>query len=480
MVRSSFYRLVYSSLRLKSHPFSFTTTIPLTTSSNVERFYTHLVNHAQNPEKTLVRIRAQLDAQSVRGVLHRCHLDKPQLGLRFFFWAGLQPGYRHSRYMYSLACKLFKIEKNPTIITEVLEAYRVEGCVADVKLFKVLLNLCKEALLADEALGVLRRMEGFSCRPDSTMFNVVIRLFCEKGDLDMVMGLAKEMKGRDLYPDMITYMLILKGLCNAGRMEDACRLFMVMRSHGCTPNLVAYSALLDGLCNSGAFEKVLELLEEMEKEGGERTPNVITYTSVIHRFCEKGKSVDALPILDRMKSSKCSPNRVTMSVLIEGLCTEGYIDEAYKLIDRIVAEGHASNGECYSSLVIALLRNKRVEEAEKLFQWMLANSVRPDGLACSILMQDLCLEGKFLDAFNLYEDVEKAGHVLTMDTEVFSALLFGLCHQNHDVEVAKLVSLMVEKGYQTKAPYMQAIKEQLKGCVDIGLLSKLSKLKSGC
>ena len=479
MVCSSFYRLFFPSLWLKSLPFSFTTRIPLTTSSNAEKFYSHLLNHAQNPEKTLVRIRAQLDAQSISGVLHRCRLDKPQLGLRFFFWAGLQPGYRHSRYMYSLACKLFEIEKSPSIIAEVLEAYRIEGCVANVKLFKVLLNLCQEAMLADEALGVLRKMEGFNCQPDSTIFNVVIRLFCEKGDLDMAMGLMKEMEERDLYPDMITYMLILKGLCNAGRMEDACRLFEVMRSYGCTPNLVAYSALLDGLCKSGAFVKVLELLEEMEKERGECSPNVITYTSIIHKFCEKGKSVDALPILDRMKSSKCSPNRVTMSVLIEGLCNEGYIDEAYKVIDRIVAEGLVSSHECYSSLVIALSRNKKVEEAEKLFQWMLGNSVRPDGLACSILMKDLCLEGKFLDAFNLYEDVEKAGHALTMDTEVFSALLFGLCQQNQDAEAAKLVSVMVGKGIQIKAPYREAITEQLKSA-DVDSLSKLSKLKSGC
>lgn len=320
MAFSSFRRLFSSSLRIKNAPlFSFTTRIPLTTSSIAEKIYTHYLKHSQNPEKTLAGIRAKLDAQCINGVLHRCRHDKPQLGLRFFIWAGLQSGYRHSRYMYSLACKLFEIDKNPNSIMELLEAYKVEGYVTNVKMFKIVLNLCKEAMLADEALRVLREMGGFNCRPDSTMFNVVIRLFCEKGDFDMAMGLINEMEVSDLEPDMITYMLMLKGFCNAGRLEEACKLFKAMRSHGCTPNLVTYSALLDGLCKTGAFEKVLELLEEMEREGGECTPNVITYTTIIHRFCEKGKSIEALPILDRMKSSKCSPNRVTMSVLIEGL-----------------------------------------------------------------------------------------------------------------------------------------------------------------
>jgi len=78
-----------------------------------------------------------LDAQSSSGILHRCLLDKPYLSLWFFFWAGLQPGCRHSQYVYSLACKLFEIDKNPKVILEVLEAYRVERYVANVKLSKV-------------------------------------------------------------------------------------------------------------------------------------------------------------------------------------------------------------------------------------------------------------------------------------------------------------------------------------------------------
>jgi len=68
--------------------------------------------------------------------------------------------------------------------------------------------------------------------------------------------------------------------------------------------------------------------------------------------------------------------------------------EAYKLIYRIVVGVHVSSGECCSSLVITLLRDKRLEEAEELFKGMLGNAVRPNGLVCSILMKDLCLEGK--------------------------------------------------------------------------------------
>uniref|UniRef100_A0A803LSY5 Pentatricopeptide repeat-containing protein n=1 Tax=Chenopodium quinoa TaxID=63459 RepID=A0A803LSY5_CHEQI len=305
------------------------------------------------------------------------------------------------------------------------------------------------------------------------MYNVVIGLFCERGDLDRAMGLMREMESCDLCPDMITYMSMLKGFCFAGRLEDACQLFKTMKSHGCAPNLVAYSALLDGLCRAGSFERALELLGEMEKEGGECTPNVITYTSIIQTLCENGKSVEALSILERMESFKCQPNRITMSVLIQGLCREGYIDKAFKLVNDVVVGGQVSKDECYSSLVISLLWIQRFEDAEKLFRWMLGSAVRPDGFACTVLMKDLCLKGRFFDAFYLYEDVVKKGFVLTIDSDIYSTLLVGLCQENRVEEVGKLANYMVEKGVSINASYIDNIHNHLKGSIEMESLAHL-------
>ncbi|KAK9698823.1 hypothetical protein RND81_08G133600 [Saponaria officinalis] len=448
MAISSLNRLISSISSQKYPAFSLTKVIKL--SSISEKYCDHLLNHTQNPEKTLIKIGAELNASCVSEVLRRFSTSKPQLGLRFFIWAGVQSNYRHSQFMYSFACNLLKIGRNPSRIRDVVEDFKVEGCVINVKLFKILLNLCKEARVCDDALWVLRKMEEFNCRPDSTMYNGVIGLFCEKGDYEMAVGLMREMEGRNLFPDMITYMSMLKCFCNAGQLEDACLLFKAMKSRGCAANLVAYSALLDGLCRSGHMDKALELLEEMENKGGDCAPNVISYTSVIQNLCEKGKSMEALSILERMGSFKCSPNRITVSVLVKGLCADGHIDEACKLVVRVGDEGHVPSGECYSCLVIGLLNIKRSEDAEKRFRWMLDNSLRPNGLACSIMLKDLCAKGRFIDAFHLFEDVEKKGFVLTIDSYIYSILLVGLRRQMNVAEVEKLSCLMAEKGIPVK------------------------------
>ncbi|KAJ0048535.1 hypothetical protein Pint_15814 [Pistacia integerrima] len=200
-------------------------------------------------------------------------------------------------------------------------------------------------------------MPEFNLRADTIMYNIVIRLFCEKGDMVMAHKLMKEMGLIDLYPDMITNVSMINGFCNVGSMQ-----------------------------------MTLELSGEMEKEVGDCSSNVVTYSSVIQSFCRKGRVMEGLAVLDRIQAYGCAPNRVTVSTLIKGLCLDG-IEEAYELIDKVVAGGSVLHGDCYNSLVIALVRIKRLKEADKLFRKMLASGMKPNGLACSVMIKELCLEG---------------------------------------------------------------------------------------
>lgn len=447
-----------------------------TSALSAEKLITHLQKNGSNMEKSLDKLRVKLDTTCISEVLQRCSVDKPQMGVRFFIWAGLQPSYRHSSYMYNKACKLLEIKKNPQIIYDVIDAYRVENCAVSVKVFKVLLNLCREAKDAKLGLWVLRKMKEFSCKPDTTAYNVVIRLFCEKGEVDEAMKLMKEMGLIDLYPDIITYVLGIKGLCDVGKLEHACGLVKVMKRHGCLPNAVVYSALLDGICKFGSLERAMELLAEMEKGSADTKPNLVTYTSVIQRFCEKGQSMDGLKILDHMRDFGCKPNRTTMSVLIKGLCAEGCVEEAYKVIDKVAGE-NVSYDECYSSLVLSLWQIEKLDEAELVFRMMLTRGLRPDGAASSTVLKRLCLVGRCLDAYNLYEGIEKSGNV-SIDAGIYSVLLIGLCEDKHFVEAAKFAKLMVQRGVRLQAPYVDDVVKHLKNSVEEQLVSDITRINS--
>ncbi|KAI3713436.1 hypothetical protein L1987_72013 [Smallanthus sonchifolius] len=472
-------RFLSSSIRPKNPGSSFTT---LSVTNPVEKYWIHLDSNDPSIEKALTKVGAKLDSSCVKEVINRCNSanQSPILGLRFFIWAGIQREYRHSSYMYNIACKQFRINQNPNLIRDVIDAYNLDNCVVNVKSFKIVLNLCKEARLADEALWVLKKMIDFNCRPDTSAYNAVIRLYCETGRVDEALSLMEEMSLSNLYPDMVTFVSMVKGFCDLGRVEDASRLFKVVNQQGCSPNVVAYSVLLDGICRVGNLEKGLNLLQEMENEGGVCAPTVVTYTTMIRSFCEKDRSMEALTVLDRMEACGCAPNRVTISTLINGLCQEDQVEEAYKVIDRLAAKGSVSKSECYSSLVVTLLRVNKFEEGEKVFRRMLVSDLKPDGVACSEMLKRLCLkEKRVLVAFVLYNEIEKLGFAACIDSEIYSIMMDGLCTESHLLEASKLAKSMVQKSIQLKAPYVQNVVEYLKKAGEMELVSRIYKVNDG-
>ena len=90
--------------------------------------------------------------------------------------------------MYSKACEFLKIKLNPLLVLDVIEAYKLEKCLVNVKMFKVVLDLCREARIADEAFLVFRKMPEFNFCADTAAYDVVIRLFCEKGDVEWLIN----------------------------------------------------------------------------------------------------------------------------------------------------------------------------------------------------------------------------------------------------------------------------------------------------
>ncbi|TYI36592.1 hypothetical protein ES332_A03G152300v1 [Gossypium tomentosum] len=158
-----------------------------------------------------------------------------------------------------------------------------------------------------------------------------------------------------------------------------------------------------------------------------------------------------------MEACSCVPNCIIIITLIKGLCVERHVKEACKLIDKVTGRG-VSNSDCYSSLVLALIRINKLDEAEKLFRKMLVSGAKPSAIACSTMIREICGEGRVLDGFCLYNEIERMQYFSSIDTEIYSILLVGLCQQSHSVEAAKLAGLL-RKRIHLEAPYDEIIME---------------------
>ncbi|XP_010534578.1 PREDICTED: pentatricopeptide repeat-containing protein At5g47360 [Tarenaya hassleriana] len=460
MLIHSISRVVSPSIR--SQPSKVSALGFCSTVSAAERLYQQLQTCPSNVEKALASVSVKLDAACVGEVVGRCKRNQFHSGFRFFVWAGTQSGYRHSLFMYNKACDVFEISRNPGMIKDVIDAYRAEKCSVSVKSLKVILNLCHQARLPDEALWVLRKMPEFNLRADTVSYNLVIRSLVDKGDVNTADQLMKEMGLVNLYPDVITYSSVIKGFCSVGMLEDAWRLTQTMNANGCTISTVIYSTLVEGFCRSGRVEKALDLLGFMEKEGGSISPDTITYTMVIQALCERKRIREAVAILDRMEDRGCFPNRVTASILVKGFLETEDEGELSKLVKRLAKRGGVPMDECFSSAVAWLAGMKRWEETEDLFRQMLECGMRPDGLACSLVLRQICSQARYHDCFCLYEDIEKMKVNSTIDSDILSILLLGLCEQGHSREATELAGLMLEKKIRLNVAYAEKIIEYLK------------------
>ncbi|KAI4370003.1 hypothetical protein MLD38_018391 [Melastoma candidum] len=206
----------------------------------------------------------------------------------------------------------------------------------------------------------------------------------------------------------------------------------------------------------------------MEREGGDCGPNVVTYTSLIRCYCEKYSLTEALRLLDRMMACGCAPNWVTVSTLLDGLCMEGQAENAHEMIHRVVAWGAVPKADCFSSLVVSLIRYKFTEDARRQFELMLGCGLEPDGLASSLVIRALCIDGRVLEAFRLVDQIERLGFLPSVDSDVYSILLEGLLQQGSLTEAASLVRMIIDKGIPLKTQ-----------CADPVVVEQLKKLGCG-
>ena len=64
----------------------------------------------------------------------------------------------------------------------------------------------------------------------------------------------------------------------------------------------------------------------------------------------------------------------------------------------------------------------------------------------------------------------------SIDSDLYSILLVGLCQQSHLVEAAKLARLMLKKGIGLKASYIDSIAEHMKKFENEELVKQLSMI----
>lgn len=346
-------------------------------------------------------------------------------------------------------CRAYGRVHKPLEAIRIFENAKGYECKLTEKSYITIFSILVDENLLKMAMRFYRYMKEMGFPPTVVSLNILIKALCKSSEtVDAAINMFREMPRRGCPPDSYTYGTLISGLCRFGRTEEAYELFEEMETKGCLPTVVTYTSLMHGLCKSKKLGDALTMFEEMKSKGIK--PNVFTYTTLMDGLCKHGRSLHALDLLDMMVCQCLSPNMATYSTLIHGLCKDGNLCEALKLFDRMKLQGLKPDVVLYGKIISGFSDLRKFQEAANFLDEMVLAGISPNRLTWSnhirihtVVIRGLC-EVDLNRAFLMYLSMRTRG--LSVELEVFSSLIKGLCEKRDLHKACRIFDEMVCDG----------------------------------
>ncbi|KAL4309039.1 hypothetical protein GQ457_01G034480 [Hibiscus cannabinus] len=427
----------------------------------------------------LRQFRERINEKLVVEVLNLVRL-KPDLGVKFFIWAGRQIGYSHTAAVFNSLLDLLESGNKDRIPENFLLEIRND----DKEVLKKLLNLligryCKNGCW-NMALEELGRLKDFGYKPSRATYCALVQVFLQADRLDTAHLVYREMSDAGFHmdsytlrcyayslcrrgqwkealtlieteefkPDTVFYNKMIVGLCEASLFEEAMEFLNRMRANSCIPNVVTYRVLLCGCLNKRQLGRCKRILSMMITEGCYPSPSI--FNSLVHAYCKSRDYSYAFKLLKRMMKCGCQPGYVVYNILIGGICgneelpSSDVLELAENAYSEMLAAGVVLNKINVSNFARCLCGVGKFEKACKIIHEMMRKGFIPDTSTYSKVIAHLCDAKKVEKAFLLFGEMKKNGVV--PDVYTYTILIDSFCKAGLIEQAGKWYDEMVKGG----------------------------------
>ncbi|XP_015887029.3 pentatricopeptide repeat-containing protein At1g06710, mitochondrial [Ziziphus jujuba] len=432
-------------------------------------------------QKFLRQFRDKLNGNLVVEVLKL--VQNPELGMKFFMWAGRQIGYSHTGYVYDALLEMLQSDNNNNnfrVPEHFLREIKSDDKEVLGKLLNILIRKCCRYGLWNVALEELGRLKDFGYKATRPTYNALIQVFIEANKLDTAQLVHREMWDSGFRMDDRTLGCLSRALCEAGRWREAltlidneefvpttalytnmiyglceASLFDVamdfldrMRSCSCIPNVVTYRILLCGCLRKRQLGRCKRILSMMIAEGCYPSPKI--FNSLVHAYCKSGDYSYAYKLLRKMVKCGCKPGYVVYNILIGGICSKNelpssdLLDLAEKAYSEMLNAGIVLNKVNVSNFARCLCGAGKFEKAYNVISEMMSKGFVPDASTYSNVIEFLCSHSKVEKAFFLFEEMQKNG--IVPDVYTYTILIDNFCKAGLIQQARNWFNEMMEKG----------------------------------
>ncbi|XP_009111354.1 pentatricopeptide repeat-containing protein At4g01570 [Brassica rapa] len=376
-------------------------------------------------------------------ILRRNSLD-PSKKLTFFKWClSLRPEYKHSSSAYSQILRTVCRSGLLGEVPDLLNSMKEDNISLDQTTSKVVLDSLIRSGKYDSALGVLDYMEEESGGCLNVYDSVLIALL-KKKELSLALSIFfKLLEGSLSYlPGNVAANNLLVGLRRADMKEEFKTVYEKLKGiKRFRFDTCGYNICIHAFGTWGDLESSLSLFKEMNDDA-----DICTYNSLIHVLCLAGRVRDALAVWDELKVSGHEPDNSTYRVLIQGCCKSYRMDDAMRVFGEMEYNGFVPDTVLYNSLLDGTFKARRVGEACELFEKMVQEGVRASCWTYNILIDGLFRNGRAEAGFTLFCDLKKKKGQF-VDGVTFSIVVLQLCREGKVDGAVKLVEEMETRGF---------------------------------
>ncbi|KAE8711174.1 Detected protein of unknown function [Hibiscus syriacus] len=312
--------------------------------------------------------------------------------LKFFDWAGRQPGFQHTRTTYHAIFKILSKAKLMPLMLEFLQDFMKHGCIHRIRFYETLVMGYALAGKPGMALQLFGRMRFQGIDLDTFAYHVLLNALVDESCFDAADMVAKQISMRGFEND-ITYSILVKGLCKQNKLDEAEAYLRSLAEREKSVSGHAVSIIVNALCKGNRFKHASTLLEEFTELNVSLEH---AYGIWLHNVVQRGRlnwSLDFVNIYDlliEMEKDGISPDRVTMNAVLCFFCkagmvdvaielynSSGVIDEAYRVLRNSIREGYLPSKKILTILVDALCKEGKLNKIKELVVLFLERKFRP-------------------------------------------------------------------------------------------------------
>ncbi|KAF9625041.1 hypothetical protein IFM89_017189 [Coptis chinensis] len=353
--------------------------------------------------------------------------------LKFFDWAGRQPGFYHTRATFHAIFKILSKQKLMSVMLDFLESYRMQKMSHRVRFYDTLVAgyaVAGKPGIALKLFGAMR-FQGFDLGPFA--YHVFLNALVEQSCFDVVEVVLKQIK--------------LRGLENESKGD-------VINDH-------MVGILVDAHCKKNKFKEAHRLMEDfwgLRKFSLGNTMGMfpgIRYNVLVCRLLRENRLDDVCDLLVEMMEGEFLRISLAYNYLINTLCGDGSVDEAYRVLLDSIKQGYFPGKRTTCILADALCREGKLDKMKELVLMSLELNIMQSEAVCVKFISALCKARRVEDGYCIHGQLKRHDKVSYRYT--YLDLIHGFNRANRRDMSSRLLIEMQENGHRPTRKMYRAV-----------------------